>query len=59
MPREFGFARNRAIKIASDISDDLEQLEVFPGNEGKAEQLRTSLRQEAANAQKLVTDLNR
>ncbi|MFL5839875.1 MAG: hypothetical protein ACJ77Z_05435 [Thermoleophilaceae bacterium] len=59
VPEEIGFARNRAIKIAMDLSDDLGQLEVFPGNEGKAAQVRTSLRQEAANAEKLVQDLNR
>lgn len=59
VPAEIGFARDRAITIANDVADDLGQLVVFPGNEGKAQQLRASLRQEAANAAKLVKDLNR
>jgi hypothetical protein len=49
--------RDRAVRIAMDVSDELGQLQVFPGDEGRAALVRDRLRQQAANADKLAGDL--
>jgi hypothetical protein len=48
---------DRAIRIAMDVSDELGQLQVFPGDEGRAQLVRDRLRQQAANAEKLAEGL--